>query len=104
MSPAALILLLLGLGAVGFVLGRQRALAATGGDPRGLHSLPAAYGQSVALFTVMPALALMLGWLLVQPVLVESRVAPIILPSDVAEGSTLELALADMRRIAGGWT
>ena len=102
MSPAALILLLLGLGAVGFVLGRQRALAATGGDPRGLHSLPAAYGQSVALFTVMPALALMLGWLLVQPVLVESRVAPIILPSDVAEGSTLELALADMRRIAGG--
>ncbi|MEY4984472.1 MAG: phosphate transporter, permease protein PstC [Pseudomonadota bacterium] len=102
MSPLALILLLLGLGAVGFVLGRQRALAATGGDPRGLHSLPAAYGQTVALFATVPALLVMLGWLVAQPFVIETRVAPIILPEDVAEGSTLELALADMRRIAEG--
>ncbi|MEY4695694.1 MAG: phosphate transporter permease subunit PstC, partial [Pseudomonadota bacterium] len=51
MSLGLLLLLLAGLGLLGFVAGRQRALAAVRGDARALHSLPGYYGQAVALFS-----------------------------------------------------
>ncbi len=102
MTVGLLSLLLLGLGAIGFVLGRQRAVASAMGDTRGLHSLPAYYGASVALFTVVPAFALVLVWLLVQPVLIERNVTGMILPEDIGDGSTRELVMSDVRRIAEG--
>lgn len=60
MNLSTLILIVLALGAAGFVAGRQRALHAAGGDTRRLHSLPGYYGQAVALSTVVPALALLM--------------------------------------------
>jgi hypothetical protein len=39
-----------------------------------LHSLPGYYGESVALFTAVPALFLMAAWLFVQPI-VDRRAA-----------------------------
>ena len=49
------LIIVLALSAVGFVLGRQRALSASGGDRRKLHSLPKYYGANVALKTLVPA-------------------------------------------------
>jgi phosphate transport system permease protein len=102
MSLGLLLILLLGLGALAFVAGRQRALAAVKGDARDLHSLPGYYGQTVALFTLVPSLLFTLVWLLIQPVLIERNVTAMILPEDIAEGSTRELVMADVRRIAEG--
>lgn len=102
MSLGLLLLLLTGLGALAFIAGRQRALAAVKGDARDLHSLPGYYGQTVALFTLVPALLFTLVWLLIQPMLIERNVTAMILPEDIAEGSSRELVMADVRRIADG--
>ena len=102
MNAGLLLLLLAGLGALGFLAGRARALSLVRGDARGLHSLPGYYGQMVALFAVVPAFLLLLGWLLVQPVLVERSITAMILPADIASGSSRELVMADVRRIAEG--
>ena len=102
MSLGLLLLLLLALAALGFVAGRQRALAAVRGDARGLHSLPGYYGQTVALFTAVPALLLCLVWLILQPVLIERSISALILPEDIAAGSSRVLVMADVRRIAEG--
>lgn len=102
MTVGLLSLVLLGLAALGFVLGRQRAVASVKGDTRELHSLPSYYGAGVALFTAVPAFLLMLVWLLVQPVLIEAHVTGMILPEDIGAGSTRELVMSDVRRIAEG--
>ncbi|MEH6772497.1 MAG: phosphate ABC transporter permease subunit PstC, partial [Cereibacter changlensis] len=100
MSIGILVLVILALAAAGFFLGRNRALAAAGGDPRKLHSLPAYYGRTVALFASVPALVLMAAWLIVQPELIENRVAGQIAQADIAEGTSRNLLMSDVRRIA----
>jgi phosphate transport system permease protein len=102
MSAGLVLIVILALAAAGFFAGRGRSLAQVGGDPRGLHSLPSYYGYSVLLFTAVPALVLMAGWLIVQPMLVERSVATLIQPSDIADGSSQSLVLADVRRLAAG--
>lgn len=102
MSLGLLLLLLLALAALGFVAGRQRALAAVRGDARDLHSLPAYYGQAVALAAAVPAALVMLVWLVVQPLMVEQRTLGLILPQDVGPGSSRDLVMSDIRRIAEG--
>ncbi len=95
-------LIVLLIGVAGFVLGRRRALDGAGEDIRKLHSLPNYYGQSVFLFAVVPALLVMVIWLVLQPIYIENRVTGMIDPADVAEGSTSSLVMADVRRIATG--
>lgn len=102
MSVGLISLLLLVLAALGFVVGRQRAVASVNGDARRLHSLPNYYGTGVALFTAVPAFLLMIVWLLVQPVVIETRVTVMILPEDIAGGSSRDLVMSDVRRIAEG--
>lgn len=102
MSLGLLLLVLLALAALGFVAGRQRALASVRGDARDLHSLPAYYGQAVALAAVVPAALVMLVWLIVQPLMVEQRTLGLILPEDIGPGSSRELVMSDIRRIAEG--
>ncbi len=102
MSVGLISLLLLVLAALGFVVGRQRAVASVNGDARRLHSLPNYYGTGVALFTAVPAFLLMIVWLLVQPVVIETRVTEMILPEDIAGGSSRDLVMSDVRRIAEG--
>lgn len=102
MSVGLISLLLLVLGAIGFVAGRQKAFASVQGDARRLHSLPNYYGAGVALFTAVPAFLLMILWLLVQPVLIEQRVTGMILPEDIGAGSSRDLVMSDVRRIAEG--
>ncbi|SOC07761.1 phosphate ABC transporter membrane protein 1 (PhoT family) [Rhodobacter sp. JA431] len=91
----AALVLVLAIG--GFILGRQRALSSAKGDLRKLHSLPGYYGQTVALFTAVPAFVLMAVWLFAQPALIETRVAKL-LPGE----EHLDLVMTDVRKIAEG--
>ncbi|MBL3568433.1 phosphate ABC transporter permease subunit PstC [Rhodovulum sulfidophilum] len=97
-----LVLIVFALGALGFVLGRRRALGGAGGDIRLLHSLPSYYGTNVALLTVVPALFLLGIWLLVQPIVVDAKVSALLPDSAISEGTTRDLVMSDVRRIAEG--
>ena len=102
MSFGLLSLVVLALAVFGYVIGRRRAMASVQGDMRKLHSLPGYYGQTVFLFTAIPAFALMVAWMLVQPMLIESRVSALLSDADIADGSNRSLVMADVRRIADG--
>ncbi len=66
----------------GFVVGRQRALATAGGHTRTLHSRPPYYGSYVALWAAVPALVLLVLWVVVEPMVVDMVVRNS-LPDDV---------------------
>lgn len=102
MPNSLLILILLALGVVGFVLGRQRALATAGGNSRDLHSLPSYYGYNVGLTAIVPALGLLIVWLLAQPMMINNNVSSIVAEAATEEGASLDLILADVRRVADG--
>mgnify|MGYP001816100220 CR=1 FL=1 len=97
-----LVLVVLALTAIGYVLGRSRALSSAGGDARRLHSLPSYYGSNVALFTAIPALLILALWMLAQPMLIDSRVSQMIPDSAISEGSSLGLVMSDVQRVADG--
>ena len=97
-----LILIVLAIAAAGYLLGRSRALASAGGDSRHLHSLPSYYGANTALKSVVPALGLLIIWLLVQPLYVSSNVSGAIPDSAIEEGSSRGLVMAEVRRTADG--
>jgi len=102
MSVGILTLIVLGLAALGYFVGRQRALALVQGDARHLHSLPNYYGWSVALFAAVPALLLTAAWLFVQPVLIETRVSAMLSETVIAEAGSTGLVMSDVRRVADG--
>ena len=97
-----LVAIVLALSAIGYVMGRNRAMASAGGDVRILHSLPSYYGANVMLTVLTPALGILVLWLVVQPAWIENRVASTIPDSAIAEGSTLSLVMSDVRRVADG--
>ncbi|MBC6408286.1 MAG: phosphate ABC transporter permease subunit PstC [Rhodobacteraceae bacterium] len=97
-----LVLIIIALGAVGFFVGRHRALASAGGESRYLHSLPVFYGSSVLFSTIVPALLFIIVALLILPGLIESRVSEIIPDSEIREGSNRGLVMAEVRRVAEG--
>jgi len=90
------------LAAVGYVLGRRRAVASADGDVRRLHSLPNYYGMNVALAILVPALLVLFAWLLVQPMLIEARVSAQLPPEAVANATDRTLVMSDVRRLALG--
>ncbi|MEQ3710643.1 MAG: phosphate ABC transporter permease subunit PstC [Tateyamaria sp.] len=97
-----LVLIILAIAAVGFVIGRSRALQSAGGDSRDLHSLPIYYGSHVAMWAIVPAAAVLIVWLLGQPFFVNSRVLATLPDSVVTEGSSIGLVMSDVRRVADG--
>ncbi len=102
MSVPVLILLLLVIAGLGYVLGRQRALALAGDDGRALHSLPGYYGWHVAVMALVPSILALALWMIVQPLVIESRLAGYF-PADQFENPSAQtLLMADVRRVAGG--
>lgn len=90
------------LSVAAYLLARQRALASASGNPRLLHSLPLYYGWYGTLSVLIPALAALTIWLIVQPMVIEKRISAT-LPADlVADATQAELTMADVRRVAGG--
>lgn len=102
MTLSTLVLLIAALGLSGMAMGRTRALRLVAGDIRQLHSLPSFHGRFTALLAAVPALLIVVVWLLAEPVLIENRVAAQVDPADISEGRALDLAMADVRRIAAG--
>ncbi len=97
-----LIAVVLAIATIGYFLGRMRALKSASGDQRLLHSLSSYYGYNVALKAIVPAFLLMIAWLLVQPLYINSVVSNLIPETEIADGSNLGLVLAEVRRTAGG--
>lgn len=85
-----------------FFAARSRAKATVGGDVRLLHSLPNYYGYNAAMFTAVPALGILVVWLLAQPMMIESSVFKMIPDRIVSEGSSRGLVMSDVRRVAEG--
>lgn len=97
-----LILILAAIAAVGYQMGRSRALKSAGGDRRDLHSLPVYYGANVAMWAIVPTAAVLIIWMLVQPFFVNSRVLATLPDTVVSEGSSIGLVMSDVRRVADG--
>jgi phosphate transport system permease protein len=97
-----LFLIVLAIAAVGYVIGRSRAVQSAGGDNRKLHSLPTFYGSNVAIKVFVPAFIFTVVWLLVQPIVVNATVSNLIPDSAIAEGSSRGLVMAEVRRAADG--
>ena len=102
MSIFWLTIIVLVIAGVGYILGRQRALASGGGDSRDLHSLPVYYGSNVLMKVVVPAFALMVIWLLAQPLVIQNSISQMIPESEIDEGSSLGLVMAEVRRTSDG--
>lgn len=97
-----ILITLLALGALGFVLGRQRAVASAGGDTRVLHSLPVYYGTNVTLLTLVPALLVLGVWLMAQPIVIDRMVSAQLPDSYVSEAASRDLLMTEIRRLADG--
>ena len=69
MQYTTLILLLIAMTIAAFYLGRSRSLVLAGGHGRSrvLHSLPGYYGYYTAIWCLLPAMALLLSWLFLEP-------------------------------------
>ncbi|AGT08015.1 phosphate ABC transporter permease subunit PstC [Paracoccus aminophilus] len=93
-------LIILALAVVGYVLGVKRALSLAGGDSRRLHSRTTYYGWNVALFAAVPALLVLVLWLIAQPVMLERAMSGAIPEDMLSEGANRSLIIADVRNTA----
>jgi phosphate transport system permease protein len=102
MSVFLLLVVLLVLAAAGYFLGRGRAIASVGGNPRALHSLPSYYGWHGALMAFLPAMAVLAVWLVAQPLVIERQLSGFFAPEQFQNDAERTLLLADVRRVAQG--
>ena len=82
MNPFALSFLILGLGLIGWLTARARAVRFDRGGAKRLHSLPAQHGWFVGMWTILPPLLFLVVWSGISPGLVRQTV----LQSPVAAG------------------
>jgi phosphate transport system permease protein len=102
MQLGPLLLLLAILTVIAYVAGRARAISLAGGDSRKLHSLPAFYGRAAAIAAAVPALVLVVIWLVVQGPMLQNRAMALLGPDDVSGSRSIEAVSADVLRMAGG--
>ena len=95
---------LLVLTVIGFYLGRTRAVAASSGRVRDLHSLPSYYGYYVALWCGIPALLVLALWFVGEQRIVDGAASLSVLPEYVRSLPTdrLGLVLNDVKNLASG--
>ncbi|MCB1843360.1 MAG: phosphate ABC transporter permease family protein, partial [Halioglobus sp.] len=105
MQMTTLMLVLAGMALAGFSAGRSRALASVGGTSRmfRLHSLPSYHGYFTAMWCLLPALAVILLWVIVEP-----RIVTVLLISKLPEAQQalppgqLSLLLNNIHNLATG--
>jgi phosphate transport system permease protein len=105
MQPTTLVLILLASSAAAYFMGRNRALVTAGGAgaPSRLHSLPGYYGYYVALWCLLPALALVLIWLIAEPRVIAALVIGDLPAAQRATSpGELDLLLNNIRNLAAG--
>ncbi len=103
MSLTTLLIVLLGLSALAFHVGRRRAVTASGGDLHRLHSLPGYHGAYVAIWCGVPALLTIVAWAVLESHVVELLVLGS-LPASYGElqAGAKGLLLNDIRNLANG--
>jgi phosphate transport system permease protein len=101
MQLLTLMVVLLLLTTFGYRLGRNRALASASGNPRLLHSLPSYHGYYVALWCGLPALLVIVGWLMLEPAILHGTVMAS-LPTEMQDLPEERLALVynEVRNVA----
>lgn len=97
-----LFIIVIAIAAIGYFLGRSRALQSVNGNQQDLHSLPSYYGSNVALKVIVPAMGVLIIWLIAQPLYVSSVVSSMIPESAISEGSSLGLVMSEVRRTSDG--
>ncbi|MEI6797591.1 MAG: phosphate ABC transporter permease subunit PstC [Pseudomonadota bacterium] len=102
MSLGLLLLTIVALAALGYGLGRRRAMLSAGGDMRKLHSLPTFYGWITALGVLVPALLILILWLFAEGFVIHNSAVSHIDPADVPADSSVNLMMADVTRLAQG--
>ncbi len=102
MTVSFTILVILALAALGYLACRQRAMASVNGAIEKLHSLPGYYGWNGFVMTLLPALALLVAWMIIQPMVIESSIRGQLPAERVVDANAMKLAMADVRRVAGG--
>ena len=88
-----------------FYFGRGRSLSLVGGPGHGLalHSLPGYYGYYVAIWVALPALALLLAWVMMEPRMIIALVVNALPDTyrDLSAGE-LNLLVNNIRNLAAG--
>ena len=105
MQSSSLILLIGLLAISAFYLGRRRSVALVGGARKvqALHSLPGYYGYFVAVWCVLPALALLLLWVLIEPKVIVALIVDGLPDSYRAySAGELNLLLNNIQNLAAG--
>jgi phosphate transport system permease protein len=105
MSPATLLIILLGLSSAAYYVGRRRAFAVAGDsrEIKQLHSRPTYYGALTAIWCVIPALLIFGFWLAF-----ESNVITQLVISDLPENirnlpsARLNLIVNDIKNLVSG--
>ncbi len=105
MQSTTLILMLGFMAIAAFFYGRRRSLALVGGHGHGmaLHSLPGYYGYYVAIWAVLPALALLMLWVTLEPRIIVALVVNSL--PDTYENLTpgeLNLLVNNIQNLAAG--
>jgi len=106
MHASTLLIVLLGLTALAYHVGRKRAVASAGGASQisHLHSLPSYYGFYAALWAAVPALLLLALWSGIQDPVVTALVKSE-LPAEAVNGLSpgqISLLLSDVKNLAHG--
>ena len=102
MTVLLLLAVTLVLAGAAYFVCRGRALSLGGGRIGTLHSLPGYYGWHGAIMVMLPAFAVLLIWLIAQPLIIEHRVSADLPPDLTANAAARELAMGDVRRLADG--
>ena len=105
MQTTTLVLLLIGAATAAFFAGRSRSLAVVGGasGTRSLHSLPGYYGYFVAVWSLLPALAVILVWVLVdERIIIGSIVSNLPETTRDLSSGQLDLLVNNIRNLAAG--
>ncbi|WP_299417082.1 phosphate ABC transporter permease subunit PstC [uncultured Sulfitobacter sp.] len=101
-NPLTLLVIVLVIAVIGYVAARNRAMARAGGDARRLHSLPNYYGMTAAMFAAVPALGVLVIWLLAQPMMIQNSILPMLPDAATQTAGELSLVLSDVNRVAEG--
>ena len=67
-----------------------------------MHSVPGYHGVNVFLFASVPALLVMVVWLLVQPLVIQNMVSSHIPAEAIPQGASLGIVMSDVQRVAEG--
>lgn len=102
MSVSFVLLVIAALAVVAFFMCRMRALASAGGEVRDLHSLPNYYGWHGVVMVALPALFVLVVWLIAQPLYIERQLEGYFPPDTLEDEAQRTLIMGDVRRVAAG--